>query len=208
MSASQRKYPHLGRKQALHRSWMLRDSITEPPTVAKNYRRSASTHRGRRLLLSMDYGTKTLAMAYRIVDERDDNSTTESHKSQIISFSRNACHAPQIAAWDNSGEFLWGYQVVTAMSREQLDEGNVLTLWKLLLYKCHATQPLSKRIEDQLGRKYKLVDFISLHLRSVIATAKQRIKDTMLSQEKVSGLSLLSIGVSSSKVADRWSVGN
>ena len=132
-------------------------TTTETSTMAKK-------PEDRKLLMSMDYGTKTLSIAYRIARPGEEPSLTNIHDMR---FSEDADHAPQLVAWSKKEEFYWGEVVERALKTKVLEPEDVIELWKLLLYKNHRTSGLAKRVKAQLKGKTSTY-LISTHMKAVI----------------------------------------
>ena len=58
-----------------------------------------------KLLFAMDYGTKTLSVAYRIAKASDKPTQFDIYD---IHFDSVQYFAPQVVAWTKSGDFIWG----------------------------------------------------------------------------------------------------
>ena len=83
-------------------------------SVSVSVKEDASSEEPRKLGFSMDYGTKTLSLAYRIAkvdEEPSPNNVFDVH------FSEKEYFAPQIAAWsaDKDKTFYWGYGIDRAL---------------------------------------------------------------------------------------------
>ncbi|KAK3673844.1 hypothetical protein LTR78_006399 [Recurvomyces mirabilis] len=124
-----------------------------------------------KLRISMDYGTATLAVAFAFV--RPGRSLTQADIHNI-SFGKD-CYAPQIAAWANDGTFHWGYGVHEALKKGEIKLDQTITLWKLLLYKDHATSKMAERADAALGSR-TLNELLEAHLRDIMTKVKQSIK--------------------------------
>lgn len=125
-----------------------------------------------KLLLSFDYGTKTLSLAFRIAKPEEAPAPSN---VMDVHFSKREYWAPQKAAFDKSGEFYWGYGVEEALKKKKIAAEDVIELWKLLLYKDHELSGLAQRSEKQLKDR-SVGEFIAIHLRAVIEEAKAYIK--------------------------------
>ena len=128
-----------------------------------------------KLLFSIDYGTKTLSVAYRVAKPGEDPSPSN---VRDVHFSQRDYFAPQQAAFDENGKFYWGYEVDKALKKKLIKPEDVIELWKLVLYKDHESSPMARRIKKQLGRR-SVGDLISTHLRALADAAKEYIKLTV-----------------------------
>lgn len=69
-----------------------------------------------KLLFAMDYGTKTLSLAYRIAKDSD---TPTQFDIYDVHFDPVEVFAPQVAAWTKDGAFIWGrVSVLKSSSRD------------------------------------------------------------------------------------------
>lgn len=129
----------------------------------------------RKLLLSCDYGTKTLAMAYRITSPGEEAHVTKVHD---VKFDRKTS-APQQVAWGPDGTFYWGYGVDKALQAKLIQSESVVEQFKLLLYKDHATSDIAERVTEQLRRAGRtLHDLLTEHLRAILQDARKFMKGT------------------------------
>lgn len=55
------------------------------------------------LYIALDYGTKTMSLAYRVI------ANGRAGRIVPIEFSVGERQAPQLVAWTRDGEFLWGF---------------------------------------------------------------------------------------------------
>ena len=81
-------------------------TLPEPSAIASTSIKQDAEIEAQKLLLSMDYGTKTLSVAYRLVKPDEFPSPANIHD---IHFSERDYFAPQAAAWTKDGSFIWGY---------------------------------------------------------------------------------------------------
>jgi hypothetical protein len=65
----------------------------------------------RKLILSEDHGTKTVAVAWRL----DEGDVPNASKIRDITF-ENFTFAPQKAAWKKDGKFIWGWVCVMLLN--------------------------------------------------------------------------------------------
>ncbi|TKA83014.1 hypothetical protein B0A55_00863, partial [Friedmanniomyces simplex] len=94
-----------------------------------------------------------------------------------VQFGNDDYCAPQLVAWDESGRFYWGYEVVEALDRQDLKPGAVVGLWKMLLYKTHATSEIADRVRKQLG-DHTLDELLTTHFREVLVAVKAWVKSS------------------------------
>ncbi|TKA71486.1 hypothetical protein B0A55_06946 [Friedmanniomyces simplex] len=127
-----------------------------------------------KLRVSIDYGTKTLASAILVVQLGDEPTPVDIH---TVQFGNDDYCAPQLVAWDESGRFYWGYEVVEALDRQDLKPGAVVGLWKMLLYKNHATSEIADRVRKQLG-DHTLDELLTTHFREVLVAVKAWVKSS------------------------------
>ncbi|KAK3653759.1 hypothetical protein LTR22_011138 [Elasticomyces elasticus] len=125
-----------------------------------------------RLRISLDYGTRTLASAILIVKPDVEFTTADVH---TVPFGQQNHWAPQVAAYDVDGTFYWGDDVSLAINDKRLEAGDVIELWKMLLYPGHETEAIADRIYRQLG-VHKLDDLLATHFREIIITVKAWLK--------------------------------
>lgn len=125
-----------------------------------------------KLPMSLDCGTKTASMAFRLPKYGKDPTPAD---VQDVHFSERDYYAPQQVAWDQNDKFYWGYEVDEALKTKLIRPEDVIQLWKLLLYRAHESSPMAQRIKKQLGRR-TVADLISTHLRALVAVAKDYIK--------------------------------
>ena len=153
----------------------------------------------RRLLFSMDYGTKTLCVAFRFAQPGEAPTLNNVHD---INFSERLFYAPQAVAWGPDGTFYWGkvchrdctglnlsdeltvaQEIDNALKKKLITPEDVIELWKLLLYKTHEESEMVKQIKAQLVKaKRSLEELISTHLRAIIKEAKSIMKRTLTSE--------------------------
>lgn len=84
-----------------------------------------------KLLLSMDYGTKTLSVAYRFVKPGEDATLANVPN---VHFSEKEYYAPQKVAWAEDGTFYWGHGIDRAEKTKAIKTDQVIELFKLCLY--------------------------------------------------------------------------
>jgi len=101
-----------------------------------------------------------------------------------VHFSENDFFAPQQVAWDDSGNFYWGYAVAEALKVKDIKPEDVIELWKLLLYKDHRSSDMVRRVKLQLGER-SLDDLLAQHLCAILTYSKQYAK----SMENTHGVS-------------------
>lgn len=89
-----------GRKEA------ATNSSPRPSTAASTLLEQDVDVEVQKILFSMDYGTKTLSLAYRLAKPGESPSATNVFD---IHFSEREYFAPQAAAWAEDGTFYWGY---------------------------------------------------------------------------------------------------
>lgn len=148
------------------------------PATSPVRKRIKQDNEDRKLLFSMDYGTKTLSLAYRIATPGDDPLPG---KLYDVHFSEREYFAPQLAAWSDDGTFYWGYGIDRALKKKLIRQEDVLELWKLLLYKDHRSSPIAQQVKEQLGDR-TLGDLLTTHLREIINAAKEQIKSAQTSE--------------------------
>lgn len=144
----------------------------------------------RKLFLSIDYGTKTLSVAYRVLEAGEVPSQLN---VESLHFFRKEYSAPQKAGWAPDGTFYWGYGLEQAIKAGKFAQTDTIELWKLLLYRDHQTSPIAERIQAQLdagGADRTLETLISTHLREVVHYARQEIS-SILGRRSESILNLL-----------------
>ncbi|KAK5729500.1 hypothetical protein LTR17_011920 [Elasticomyces elasticus] len=125
-----------------------------------------------KLRFSLDYGTRTLASAVKIVGPGHDPDQVPS----LLHFGLESW-APQKAGWSDSGDFFWGYGVASAVKSGTLRVDQVIELWKLLLYTDHATSMFAEKFRTQLeGRSFQYL--LVTHMAYILGEVKKLAKDS------------------------------
>ena len=163
----------------LHRSRGPTSSNSDAPSQAASVllkRRQATENQSQdnsvKLSVSLDYGTKTLASAIFLVQPSSEPTPENVHN---VNFGTTGYWAPQLAAWDKDKKFYWGCYVEKAIARNLLEPDDVISLWKMLLYRAHASTDIGKRIKTQMG-SHTLEELLSTHIREVLLEVKEWIK--------------------------------
>ncbi|KXT06794.1 hypothetical protein AC578_7118 [Pseudocercospora eumusae] len=135
------------------------------------------------LIIAIDYGTKTLPIMYRF-RTFDSSGNLIASPPRPVAFLEGT-NSPQQVAWldQGKGEFLWGYDLERAVNDPNVPvrRGDVIDLFKLALYKDHATSEISKRVQSQLMAVNKSMDdLLTCHLKAMVECAKAKIKDYSL----------------------------
>lgn len=135
------------------------------------------SHNGRRVQLSIDYGTKTLSAAF-VVKEAGDHKTLEKARVKPLQLVPRKPEIAQLVAYSDDGEkFYWSNELREALRTKQIGQEHVIRLWKLDLYKDHQGSEIVKRVRTQLGRADKtLKDLLVAHFRAIICSAKESLR--------------------------------
>ncbi|KAK5676014.1 hypothetical protein LTS10_011303 [Elasticomyces elasticus] len=152
------------------------DSSTTPsaPALLKptDIKPMASEAEVSRLRISLDYGTKTIAAAILVVQPGDEPDPGDVHTVQL---GEETHWAPQVAAWDKDGNFYWGDEVRFAINDKKLKAGDVIELWKMLLYESMATSVVAQRVRQQLAER-TLDDLLTTHFQAILEKVKIWVK--------------------------------
>jgi hypothetical protein len=123
-----------------------------------------------KLRVSIDYGTKTLGVAFLIVKPGQDFTAHDVHNV----FFGQEYWTPQQVAWDDNGKFYWGYDVDDALKTKEIRPSQIIELWKLLLYKHAINTDIVNRIQKQLGKR-TLDGLLTTHFREIMTAVREHV---------------------------------
>ncbi|GAB1740506.1 hypothetical protein NU219Hw_g5609t1 [Hortaea werneckii] len=131
-----------------------------------------------RMFLSIDYGTKTLSVAFRFLRPNEVPNLTN---VITLELSKNEQLQPQIVAWAADGTFHWGSELDSRVKSTDLDYSipaeDVIDLWKLVLYKQHKDSPMGKRVLAHLKKNGKtLSQLLTTHFSAIVAKSREALK--------------------------------
>lgn len=131
-----------------------------------------------RMFLSIDYGTKTLSVAFRFLRPNELPNLTN---VITLELSKNEQLQPQIVAWAADGTFHWGSELDSRIKSTDPDYSipaeDVIELWKLVLYKQHKDSPMGKRVLAQLDKNGKNPSkLLTTHFSAIVAKSREALK--------------------------------
>ncbi|KAI6870015.1 hypothetical protein KC338_g3212 [Hortaea werneckii] len=113
-----------------------------------------------RMFLSIDYGTKTLSVAFRFLRPKELPNLTN---VITLELSKNEQLQPQIVAWAADGTFHWGSELDSRVKSTDPDYSipaeDVIDLWKLL---------------KKAGKK--LSELLTTHFSAIVAKSREALK--------------------------------
>lgn len=131
-----------------------------------------------RMFLSIDYGTKTLSVAFRFLRPNELPNLTN---VITLELSKNEQLQPQIVAWAADGTFHWGSELDSRVKSTDPDYNipaeDVIDLWKLVLYKQHKDSDMGKRVVSKLKKAGKtLSQLLTTHFSAIVAKSRDALK--------------------------------
>ncbi|KAK4901791.1 hypothetical protein LTR27_001563 [Elasticomyces elasticus] len=124
--------------------------------------------------IGLDYGTKTLEATAAVERPGQILTTMDLHN---VHFHNKPGNVPQQVAWDAKDNFYWGFEVESAIRRGDLQPGDVIESWKLLLDKTHSSSLMAAKAQAQLKRKnHTLDELLVTHLRAIKDAIKNWIQ--------------------------------
>ena len=135
-------------------------------------------------LLSIDYGTKDLSTAFRLLQP---NEPPDFGNVITLELTPNAQSQPQKVAWATDGTFHWGCELdekiesidprQPVVSNEGVQVDSAMVLFKLLMDNDHKDSPMGARVTDQLKKAGKdLEELVTTHLRAIVAKSREALK--------------------------------
>ncbi|KAI7343883.1 hypothetical protein KC354_g15426 [Hortaea werneckii] len=131
-----------------------------------------------RMFLSIDYGTKTLSVAFRFLRPNELPNLTN---VITLELSKNEQLQPQIVAWAADGTFHWGSELDSRVKSTDPDESipaeDVIGLWKLVLYKQHKDSDMGRRVISKLKKAGKtLSQLLTTHFSAIVTKSREALK--------------------------------
>ncbi|KAI6862239.1 hypothetical protein KC343_g6540 [Hortaea werneckii] len=131
-----------------------------------------------RMFLSIDYGTKTLSVAFRFLRPNEIPNLTN---VITLELSKNEQLQPQIVAWAADGTFHWGSELDSRVKSTDPDYSipaeDVIDLWKLVLYQQHKDSDMGKRVLSKLKKaEKKLSELLTTHFSAIVAKSREALK--------------------------------
>ncbi|KAI7495508.1 hypothetical protein KC367_g7271 [Hortaea werneckii] len=131
-----------------------------------------------RMFLSIDYGTKTLSVAFRFLRPNELPNLTN---VITLELSKNEQLQPQILAWTADGTFHWGAELDSRVKSTDPDNSiaaeDVIDLWKLVLYRQHKDSDMGKRVLSKLKKAGKtLSQLLTTHFSAIVAKSRESLK--------------------------------
>ncbi|SMQ55851.1 unnamed protein product [Zymoseptoria tritici ST99CH_1A5] len=126
------------------------------------------------LVVAVDFGTTKVDATVRI---RESGVPLELNEVVALKLGhKNA--APQIVGFDNNNNFVWGDGVTDALTSNEMSPEDVIEVFKLSLYKAHATSEIAERVNNQLRRlNTTKEEVISLLIKAVVQKAGVQVED-------------------------------
>ncbi|RMZ03632.1 hypothetical protein D0860_06724 [Hortaea werneckii] len=131
-----------------------------------------------RMFLSIDYGTKTLSVAFRFLRPNEIPNLTN---VITLELSKNEQLQPQIVAWAADGTFHWGSELDSRV--KSTDPGysipaeDVIDLWKLVLYKQHKDSDMGRRVLRKIENAGKSPSqLLTTHFSAIVAKSREALK--------------------------------
>lgn len=184
------------RRPAVNKTPRLKMDTPSGSSEFKAIQKKEASDNPTRMFLSIDYGTKTLSVAFRFLRPNELPSLTN---VITLELSKNEQVQPQIVAWAADGTFHWGSELDSRV--KSTDPGysipaeDVVDLWKLVLYKQHKDSDMGRRVISKLKKAGKtLSQLLTTHFGAIVAKSREALKcdsRVMLDfSDEVSNLSL------------------
>lgn len=106
--SSKRHYDELDNTSSATANTPRKVQRKEPTLSSTTSSSNAQVSKPSALYISIDYGTKNLAVSYRLGELDEDIG-----KIEIVQYSYMCPQAPQRAAWFSDGTFVWGHVSAT-----------------------------------------------------------------------------------------------
>ena len=146
----------------------LHDGDDQDATVERRKTpRKQKKSKGPELWISIDNGTKRLSIAVTVKKPGVETAHADIH---VVLFDRVEFYAPQQAAWDSSGAFVFGYDVERAIVAGRVKREDVIEYWKLYSRSDPATKEIRSRIQARLGA-HTIEELNSAYIRAVVDKA-------------------------------------
>lgn len=128
------------------------------------------------IILSIYYGTSNLALSFREVTYNQDRSLKSTNAPRPLKIGGQFDVAPQEVAWNAQGDFVWGHEIQKEIDEGHLLADDVITLFKLWLYRELRTNEQRQQIELQLKKNNKSMrDLLEAHFKGIMIRAKSSL---------------------------------